>query len=122
MDLVHEGILSLYRARSNYDESYGLSFISYAHMYILDSMNRYLKRNLVLDYEDIDDIVEELEDDDYDAGLLIDIVGMMDSEDNREILIGKLLGKSNKEIGNGIGYSGEWVRKRLLGIYGRLCL
>jgi len=109
-DLVQEGILSLYRAKDNYDSRHGLSFISYAHLYILDSMNRYIKKN------SREDNYEEIPESDYDPiegyEYSLDLIGRL-SKEEKEILYYKLQGKSNRDIGNILGYSGEWIRKSI---------
>lgn len=44
-DLYQEGILSLYSALRNYDDSLGIPFFNYATRYIKSGMNEYIQRN-----------------------------------------------------------------------------
>lgn len=114
-DLIQEGMIGLCRAWRNYDDSYGVKFTTYATKYLKGCMYEYIQKN-IMEMEDIMDYELELESDDNYEDIIYSILECVMDHREREILLLKLSGLSNKEIGKLYGISGERIRQIISGI------
>lgn len=119
-DLIQNGLIGLWKACKNFDETKNTSFGCYACKCIANEMImlfRSEKKDLIED-EDFD--FSSVEDNAGDINLMIDIKREIDGLNNKKIFELWLKGYTQKEIGNIVGKSQSRVCRNIKTMQGKI--